>query len=121
VTAGIQFFKNLGQTIIPSLLSAAMIHRLVALLQGVDWKGLPKSVVAPLKSGSNIASPGFINKFSNSLPEEMRESMREITAELANLLSSTISFVFWGAVAAVLITLIIHVLAREISLKGKTD
>jgi EmrB/QacA subfamily drug resistance transporter len=119
VTAGIQFFKNIGTSMVPSLLSAAMMRRISTLLQDMDWRGIPSEVIAPLQTSDNIGNPGFIKGFTSAAPEEIREQIQAIVHDLTDLLSNAVSYVFWGAVVLVLIALIIQLFSKEISLTQK--
>ncbi|WP_100488489.1 MFS transporter [Sporolactobacillus pectinivorans] len=119
VTAGIQLFKNLGQTIIPSLLSTAMMHEMSAKMSNVNWRHLPNIVTGSLKNVNNISNPGFFKELETKLPASVLESVKLIINDLRHVLVHSIDSVLWWAVALTAISLIVQTAAKEIKLVQK--
>lgn len=119
VTGDIQFFKTLGQTIGPSLLSTFMAHDLASLMKQVHFGALPQFIIRLLKNPDHLTDPVFFRAVQMKLPHALLPTLNTAVHQLKNALAASIQHVFWITLLLSLIAFAVSIAMKEIKLKQK--
>jgi EmrB/QacA subfamily drug resistance transporter len=121
VTASIQFFSRMGQTIAASVLGTIMSTSMNNSFHNLDISKFPANVTELLKNPNTVSNAETINNIKAKIPGNMLPSFGKLMEQIKQILSNSIHQVFVICAIITAIALVIVLFIKEIPLKGDSS